>query len=71
MQDIKQAKRIADFFRREHRHKDCDNEERPPGRTSRNWKSYRQYWKDEGRQAFETYAYRVEKEGKNKETVVP
>lgn len=45
-----------------HWRKDRDNEDRPPGRTSRNWKSYRQYWKDEGRQAFETYANRVEKE---------
>jgi len=46
-----------------HRHKDRDNEERPPGRTSRNWKSYRQFWKDEGKQAFDAYVSRVEKQG--------
>jgi len=46
-----------------HWHKDRDNEERPPGRTSRNWKSYRQFWKDEGKQAFDAYVSRVEKQG--------
>ena len=42
--------------------RDRDDEDRPPGRTDRNWKSYRQYWKDEGKQAFEAYVNRVEKE---------
>ena len=38
-------------------------EDKPWGMGSRKWKSYKQYWQDEGRGAFETYMKRKDKEG--------
>ena len=38
------------------------SEDDPWNKRSRHWKSYRQYWQDEGKAAFETYLRREEKE---------
>ncbi len=39
------------------------SEDKPWTRRSRQWKSYKQYWRDEGKAAFEAYLRREEKEG--------
>ena len=39
-----------------------DDEEWQPKGSHKNWKYYRQYWKEEGKTAFEDYIDRMEKE---------
>jgi hypothetical protein len=34
----------------------------PPGRHSKDWKEYRQYWKEKGKASFESYMNGLEKE---------
>jgi len=38
------------------------DEQGPPGRFDRDWKTYNQYWKEEGEAAFSAYMERIEKE---------
>ncbi len=44
---------------------DESNEERPPRRYDRNWKTYTHYWREEGKAAFDAYMDRVQNQ-KNK-----
>jgi hypothetical protein len=37
------------------------DEEKPPRRYDRNWKTYTRYWNEEGKAAFDAYVDRVEK----------
>jgi hypothetical protein len=43
-----------------------DNDEWAPGGSHKNWKYYKQYWKDEGKAAFEAYIERIESEKKER-----
>jgi hypothetical protein len=61
--------RVHDHWKRDRRdhfywHKPArePNLEMPPRRYDRNWKTYTQYWKEEGKAAFEAYVNRIEKQ---------
>ncbi len=41
-----------------------DSAEWAPGGSHKNWKHYKQYWKDEGKAAFEAYIEKIEAEKK-------
>ena len=52
-----------DYFRRKFHDKEkAPNADWIHAEDPKNWKYYRQYWKDEGKEAFEEYVRKIEKE---------
>ena len=49
-----------------HRPSDQPDADMPPTRYHRDWKTYTQYWQDEGQASFEEYVARAEKERSEK-----
>ena len=50
------------YFPPWHRSDEMFDEKQPPRKNDRNWQTYTKFWQEEGKEAFEAYMDKVEKE---------